>query len=707
MLATDKLSMAHAHAVRARGSALPPDGLPPVEILDSWVRCMDSGLDAAAALSVPVVPAGDLAQRRERAAFVRRLAQAELETLAPQIAGSNFLLAFADHDGVILDLYADNRFVMSGSGAGIVAGSRWDETLAGTNGLGTALAAGRSVAVTGPEHFFLSLGDISCTAAPVRDAAGDLVGVLDASSYFESRQRHTQALVQMAATHIENGLLLHQTPGQTVLAIHPRAEFLGTLSAGLLAFAEDGRLCALNARAVGLLSGLAATRGTAYEDLFGEPFERLLARLHVGHEVRLRDVLGSSLVASVVRRPAPAVVRAADAWPARRPASPTLPTAQRADAPPALRRAAPAGPALRPSRVVPAEVIATDRTVAEAFGLVQAAVRLNVPILIEGESGSGKELLARHAHDCSGRSGEFVAVNCAALPAELFEAELFGYAGGAYTGARRDGSIGLIASADGGTLLLDEVRDLPLPLQAALLRFLDDRLVRPVGGTQARRVDVQLLAATNVALEDEVAARRFREDLLYRLNVIKVVLPPLRCRSDFAEAVRSLLATIDPEATLEAGAVERLARHRWPGNFRELRAVLTRLLLARRLHGGTASIGAGAVDDLLSAGPARWGGIGGLLRDAEVSVRREGRGSALREGAVSALREGSVPALSEGPVSALREGTVSALRAGATESVCREFERCGRSVSRTSRSLGISRTTVYRHLREAAGLHKR
>jgi transcriptional regulator of acetoin/glycerol metabolism len=278
----------------------------------------------------------------------------------------------------------------------------------------------------------------------------------------------------------------------------------------------------------------------------------------------------------------------------------------------------------------------------------------------------------------------------------------------------------LIASADGGTLLLDEVRDLPLPLQAALLRFLDDRLVRPVGGTQARRVDVQLLAATNVALEDEVAARRFREDLLYRLNVIKVVLPPLRCRSDLAEAVRSTLATIDPQAELEDGALQRLARHPWHGNFRELRAVLTRALLARRMSGGAAGIGIADLEPVLGAAGAsaallQRAGSGAWLRDRSQAALLEGPSSALRQGSVSALRDGPmsarrdgpVSALRDGPVSALRDGPVSALRAGATERVCREFERCGRSVSRTSRSLGISRTTVYRHLREAGAMPAR
>ena len=286
-----------------------------------------------------------------------------------------------------------------------------------------------------------------------------------------------------------------------------------------------------------------------------------------------------------------------------------------------------------------------DPALAECVRTVDAAVRLAVPLLIQGETGSGKEAMARHAHRASGRSGAFVAVNCAALPAELFEAELFGYVGGAFTGARREGSLGLIASADGGSLLLDEVRELPLPMQAALLRFLDDQVVRPVGGTASRRVNVQLLAATNVDLADEVAARRFRGDLLYRLDTVRVMVPPLRARRDFASAARGLLAGLDRRASLSDDAVARLARHAWPGNFRELRAVLTRALMARP---------------------------DGQLVGADV--------------------DRLLPASGAAPGSALQQG--------ATERVKREYERT-RSVSQTSRNLGISRTTVYRHLRGA------
>ena len=609
--------LVHARVLRARGSALPPDGTPSDEILDSWARCAEAGLAFAAATPLQVLDDHEVARRRERAAVVRRLAQAELETLSQQIAGSNFLLAFADPDGIILDLYADNRFQMSGSGAGIVVGSDWSEDVCGTNGTGTALRAGRPVSVNGLEHYFLGLGDISCAAAPVRDAQGEIVGVLDASSYFESRQHHTKALVQMAATQMENCLLTHQMREHLVLAIHPRGEFLGTLNAGLLAFDGDGRTLAHNARSRSILQGL-DLKGSSFEELFGEPVDLALARLHRGGDVRLRDALGSALVARCVARPAP---RRAAAAPA-----------------PAPRRRAPAA-AVAPEP----DVVLSDPDATAAFELVESAVRLGAPLLITGETGTGKEVLARHAHRASGRTGQFVAVNCGALPDELFESELFGHVGGAFTGARREGGLGLIASADGGTLLLDEVTELPLPLQAALLRFLDDGLVRQVGGTVWRKVDVQLLAATNSEPADDVAARRFRADLYYRLATVCVTLPPLRRRRDFADAVIAVLGRIDPRAAIEDDAVERLQSHAWPGNFRELRAVLTRALLASDGH----PIGVADVERLLPA----------------------------------AHRPAS-----------------SALQQGASETIRREFERTGRSVSQTSRNLGISRTTVYRHL---------
>ncbi|MCE2657322.1 MAG: sigma-54-dependent Fis family transcriptional regulator [Rubrivivax sp.] len=688
--------LAHAQAMRARGSALPPEGMPGPEILDSWVRCMRAGLDAARGMTPPVVVAADLAQRRERWARVRRLAQGELETLAQQIAGSNYLLAYADPDGVILDLYQDNRFAMSADAAGIVPGSCWSEAVAGTNGLGTALAHGGAVAVTGLEHYFLGLGQISCTAAPVRDASGEVVGVLDASSYFESRQRHTQALVQMAATHIENRLLVQQMAAHWVLAVHPRSEYLGTLSAGLLAFDEQGRLLCLNARGQQLLVGLQAVPGVQFDELFDEPFALASARLARQREVSLRDRLGSVLGAACISRPRFASLAGARAAPA------------------AVVAAATAASAAIPATPAPAAgshqtlvqqhhtSVQQDHAVQAVYAQASRAARWQVPVLIQGETGTGKELLARHVHDASGRRGDFVAVNCGAIPAELFEAELFGYAGGAYTGARREGHAGLIASADGGTLLLDEIRELPLTLQAGLLRFLDDQQVRPVGGTQSRRVDVQLVAATHADLDAAVAARSFREDLLYRLNTVRLCLPPLRERQDFAACVQALLRQLDSRASLEPAAIERLRQHRWPGNFRELRSVLTRALLAQApepaaVHG--ASLGPRLTAEQVAAvlppaaaqsSSSRMSSLQGFSFDvpwAAASPRAgHGSGADVRLGALDE-----------------RGGGCAGLREQSGELVRQALQRHGGSVSQTARALGISRTTVYRYLRPEAG----
>jgi DNA-binding NtrC family response regulator len=208
-----------------------------------------------------------------------------------------------------------------------------------------------------------------------------------------------------------------------------------------------------------------------------------------------------------------------------------------------------------------------------------------VTLLIGGETGTGKELLARALHDGGPRAGEpFVAVNCAAIPEQLLESELFGHERGAFTDAHR-AKPGLFEEADGGTLFLDEIGHLPLSLQGKLLRALDDRKVRRVGGTQSRGVDVRIVAATHVDLVAAVRERRFREDLFYRLNVVPLVLPPLRDRGDdvvlLAEAFASQLAARYglPVPRITPAVRDVLKRHRWPGNVRELQHAVERALL--------------------------------------------------------------------------------------------------------------------------------
>ena len=518
-----------AHGI-LRQSGTVPSNLLAAEIYESWLRCVALGLDSTRPPSVDLASPRVLRSEQEERVLLRGLALAEMRTLHDQIAGSNFLIAFATPEGLLLDIVADKSFADTPEAKNIRPGSLWSETLCGTNGIGTAAFLKRPVVVHGSEHYFPSFGSLTCAASPIFAPDGSLAGILDASSDCVSRQTHTAALVCMAATQIENGLFRERHHRDILIAFHNRGEYLHTLTAGLIAVDDSGRILAANQAARILLHGLPTTPGRSFTDIFRTRFSSFMDEGRLRERQRLQDEVGSSFIATIEH--------------------PNVSPMLRAVARP--RAAAP---------ITPTPFISVDPVVAHVVRQTEAAAQRKMPILIRGETGTGKEQLARHAHAASGRSGSFVAVNCAALPDSLIEAELFGYGEGAFTGARKGGSAGLVKEADGGTLFLDEIGDMPVTLQAVLLRFLDDWTVRPVGGAK-RQVDVLLISATNADLGESIAKGRFRSDLLFRLNTLEVTLPPLAERSDFRAIAEHLLATIDARRTLSARLVEHLAEMR-------------------------------------------------------------------------------------------------------------------------------------------------
>ncbi|TVO66891.1 sigma-54-dependent Fis family transcriptional regulator [Denitromonas ohlonensis] len=221
-----------------------------------------------------------------------------------------------------------------------------------------------------------------------------------------------------------------------------------------------------------------------------------------------------------------------------------------------------------------------DTTIATVVHRLQRAAKSNLPILLHGETGTGKELFARAIHAASARcNGPFVALNCASIPEGLIESELFGHRAGAFTGASTRGARGLIQQANGGTLFLDEIGDMPLAMQSRLLRVLAEKEVTPVGADTPIKTDFRIISATHRDLQERAARHAFREDLLFRLHGLAVTLPPLRTRTDIGELARRLLAAeqtvIGRRLTLEPCANRLIARLRWPGNVRQLRQVLT------------------------------------------------------------------------------------------------------------------------------------
>ena len=598
--------------------ALQRQGTPPAELLapviyESWLRCVALGLDARQPPAVEIAAPGELRHEHERHVLVRGLALAEMHTLHQQIAGSNFLIAFATPEGLLLDIVADKSFADSPESAAIRPGTMWSESYCGTNGLGTVAYLKRPVVVHGHEHFFPRYNSLTCVASPVFAPDGTLAGIIDASSDCVSRQMHTQALVAMAATQIENGLFRERHRRDILIAFHNRGEYLHTLSAGLLALDSEGKVLAANQAARVLLHGLPTAPGCGFSDIFRTKFNVFVDQGNHAERQRLQDGVGSNFVATIEHARMTPMMQAV------------------------------AKPKAEPRKVTPTLFVSADPVIAGIVRQTETAAQRKMPILIRGETGTGKEQLARHAHAVSGRKGAFVPVNCAALPESLIEAELFGYSEGAFTGARKGGSQGLFKEADGGTLFLDEIGDMPVTLQAVLLRFLDDWTVRPVGGAK-QLVDVLLVSATNADLGELISRGRFRSDLLFRLNTLEVTLPPLGERSDFDAIANHLLAVIAPARSLSQATMNYLSQRHWPGNIRELRNALSRL----SLHDDEAVIVVPAAEMILRPVPA-------------------------------GMR-----------MSALHQQHVSR--------VLTTYAETGNNISETARRLGVSRNTIYRAL---------
>jgi transcriptional regulator of acetoin/glycerol metabolism len=563
-----------------------------------------------------------------------------METLYQQIANTHNSVLLTDARGVILHSLGDADFLEKANRVALTPGVDWSEASKGTNAIGTAIAEAAPTTVHADQHYLTANHFLTCSAAPIADHRGKVVGVLDVSGDRRSFHKHTMALVRMSALMIENQLFTAAFEDAITLHFHTRPEFIGTLMEGIASFTPGGRFLAANRNGLFQL-GLAspALQAQSFSSLFGLPVSSLYDHyrsaapglldlcMHNGVRVRGRAELrlrhGAHLLNDAPALPAPAA-----------------PAQKLPDAPSPRSRL---------------QALNTgDARLAQAIAKVDKVLGRGVSILIMGETGTGKEWLAQAIHHDSPRAhGPFVAVNCAAIPEALIESELFGYEEGAFTGARRKGASGRLMQAHGGTLFLDEIGDMPLALQARLLRVLEERKVMPLGGTRPVAVDIELVCATNRDLRKRIADGLFREDLYYRLNGLVVKLPPLRERSDLDAIVAQLLAS---EGRRVADEVLRLfRRHAWPGNLRQLASLLR-----------TAALMAGDEDEI---------GLHHLpddfLDDLEAAP--------------------ATPA----PASAAANASLVELELSA---ILRTLDAHGGNVSAAARALGVSRNTIYRKL---------
>ena len=516
-------------------------------IRDSWTRCRDFGLNHQSPPSFGHLPGAEVSQLLERhQALVQTTHQQVLPYYENILSNSNCLILLADQQGQLLKSWGAQRFVDPAQTAGFTAGANWNERGTGTNAIGTALACEQAIHIEPDEHFLKANRFMTGSASPIFDAGRRLIAVLDVSSDSFLPPSHTLGMVKMMSQSVENRLILDQFgDSHFQLVFNTGLNNLDSQWAGLLLFDESGHIHCANRRADNLLG--VSPCASNIELLFRCPLPHLLNEAE-GRPFALH-AQGNNRFQCLLKRP---------------------------------RRKAPTGPALqrtaRPSNDAFADIDLGDPQVAKAVLQARRLVEKDIPLLIHGETGVGKDVFVKALHRSSSRAGQpLIAVNCAAIPGELVESELFGYARGAFTGAHQKGSIGLIRKADGGTLFLDEIGDMPLPVQARLLRVLQERCVQPLGSSEQYPVDIRVVSATNRCLREEVRAGRFRQDLYYRVSGLNVELPPLRDRTDKVALIRRLHER-HKDAQQRGGFLPEVmalfTRHPWPGNLRQLNSVI-------------------------------------------------------------------------------------------------------------------------------------
>ncbi|MCK0505366.1 sigma-54-dependent Fis family transcriptional regulator [Aromatoleum anaerobium] len=621
------------------------------EVAQSWLRCRGLGIDPRAPKLPVMLDARRLAAVREENRILIETALPFMEFLRTAVKGTGFILVLTERSGVVLEVFGDEDILAMARDNNYVPGCSRAEEVAGTNAISLALIEKRPVQLTGAEHWNVRHHLWTCAAAPVFSPEGMLLGAVTLSGETTRAHRHTLGMVISAAEAIRERLrereMAEEKRGSDVLL----ASVLGSISEAIITIDAAGMVTHINPAAC---KSLAVTAG----EIQGKPFVRLFPSQP--ELAQLLPVRGDNAAFEVSsERPGgrghfvitPYVMYANEAV-----TGAILALRERREFLNEVREFSGFNAVFTFD-----DILGESPALLRQIELARTAARQNTRILILGETGTGKELFAQSIHNCSPRrSGPFVALNCAAIPRELMESEIFGYRSGAFTGARKGGQVGKLELADGGTIFLDEINQMPLDLQSKLLRALQEGTITRLGDTRPIRIDVRVIAAANEDLYGKSRTGEFRQDLYYRLSVVELALPPLRERGDdIALIARHLLDTLGekidkPALSLSPPAIELLRQYPWPGNVRELENVL--------------EMGAIMAE-------------GSIIKPGHLAYRMRDRRTPERQHAAASSRDQSIPAI----------------QLDLIRSAIEEFNG---NVAEAARKLGLSRSTVYRRMQQ-------
>lgn len=522
------------------------------EVVQSWLRCInDHSLDPEHKGEARIVTEAVLKEHQQEAEDLLTTARFGMEDLYRRVKSMGYVLLLTDAKGVTVDFIGDEKVDRQLKRAGLYIGSEWSESNAGTCGVGACLSTGEPITIHQTDHFDMAHTPLSCTAAPIYRSDGTLMGVLDVSLLISASEKYSQALtlevVKSCVRRIELANLMSARKKDWILRLNTAPEFLGVDANSAISIASDGSISGMTHGAHRMIADTLGTNWKSNDGFIGKPFEDVFefdfndlpymvgAQTPGEQALEMRD--GKVVFADVQAPPTPSKIS-------------------------------------KPKELSNAlnMIHGGDPTMERLVHHAARVVDKQISIILEGETGVGKEFVAKALHEARKKKGPFVAINCAALPEALIESELFGYAPNSFTGAHAKGKKGLIEQASGGTLFLDEIGDMPLALQARLLRVLAERELRPVGATKPVPIDMRVISASHRSLKELVENGQFRQDLYYRLNGVVLQIPALRDRHDKNWIIRQISSLVSHNSTLKFSkeAEEALRSYHWPGNIREM-----------------------------------------------------------------------------------------------------------------------------------------
>ena len=519
-------------------------------IYSSWQRSLDYNVDHTLVSNQDILSTPSLRKRRDDQESLLRASEPVMPYIFSLLGSTNYTVLLGDDDGYIIEAIGDAPFMSKAQKVNLSPGASWREEVRGTNAIGTALSNNAPISVFGWEHFVHDNNFLACWAAPIQNSLGAPLGVLDISGEVSPDRQKILTIAMMGASMIEKNLQLFDLENQLKFYQEGAKLASSLLKQGFISIDQNGYITNINPLGAALLGRKAESIvGQLAAEVFSTPKGWMLS----GHslDLQIKDCEGKEFLTHLKRIENEAGQSLG-----------AVGTLQMTEATPA-----------------PSNTLWIGRSQFSQRTLARASkvALTHSSVLIHGESGTGKEIIAKTIHQLSPRhNGPFVALNCASLTTSLIESELFGYVEGAFTGARRGGKPGKFELADKGTIFLDEIGDMPMNVQIALLRVLQEKEVSRIGDTKAQKIDVRVLAATHKDLSALVSTEQFRLDLFYRLKVVTMELPPLRDRSEDIRVlvphfIRKACESCDcPLLGIQEEVYDHLLAQLWPGNVREL-----------------------------------------------------------------------------------------------------------------------------------------